>query len=313
MNLLPVSRVHLLEDSSPEKRWLVQDLWSYEAVGIIGGEPKCGKSVLALSIAVAVASGKPCLGRFSVTSRGRVLLFAAEDPLNVVKTRVAAIALSYGVTLAELDILVITRPALRLDLDTDYELLKNTVEALSPQLLILDPFVRLHRIDENASGEVAPLLSRLRHIQRTFHVSVIIVHHARKDSKHARQGQALRGSSEFHAWGDSNLYLRRKLDDALSLTIEHRAERALPPLDLELTSNEFGPFHKIVTTHHALPAKPSPEQKIIELLTSAESPLTCTRIRAETKLRAQVVSNALNSLLSEGSALRSKHGYTLVR
>ena len=201
MNSLPVSPVHLIADSPPEKRWLIQDLWSYEAVGIIGGEPKCGKSVLALSIAVAVASGKPCLGRFSVASPGTVLLFAAEDPLNVVKNRVAAIALSYGVTLPEIDLLVITRPTLRLDLEQDYELLKNTVQKFSPRLLILDPFVRLHSVDENAAKEVAPLLSRLRHIQRTFSVSVIVVHHARKDSKHSRQGQALRGSSEFHAWG----------------------------------------------------------------------------------------------------------------
>jgi hypothetical protein len=36
----------------------------------------------------------------------------------------------------------------------------------------------------------------------------------------ARAGQALRGSSEFHAWGDSNLYLRRDGDD-LMLTVEH--------------------------------------------------------------------------------------------
>ena len=309
MNVLPVSRVHLLADIAPEKRWLVTDLWSYEAVGIIGGEPKCGKSVLALSIAVAVASGKPCLGQFGVSTRGRVLLFAAEDPLNVVKTRVAAIALAYGITLPELDILVITRPALRIDLDTDYEMLKNTVERLSPQLLILDPFVRLHRIDENSSGEVAPLLSRLRYIQRTFHVSVIVVHHARKDSKHARQGQALRGSSEFHAWGDSNLYLRRKLDDSISLTIEHRAERARPALDLELASNEHGPFHQIVTSVQSTPAKPSPEQKIIEILNAEKSPLTFTIIRAATKLRAQVVSNALNALISRGAVVRSKDGF----
>ena len=30
-----------------------------------------------------------------------------------------------------------------------------------------------------------------------------------------RAGQALRGSSEFHAWGDSNLYLRRDADDRI--------------------------------------------------------------------------------------------------
>ena len=35
------------------------------------------------------------------------------------------------------------------------ERLAQTVEHLRPRLLILDPFVRLHRIDENISGEVA--------------------------------------------------------------------------------------------------------------------------------------------------------------
>jgi hypothetical protein len=33
-------------------------------------------------------------------------------------------------------------------------------------LLLVDPFVRVHRIDENASGEVAPLLAYLRELQR---------------------------------------------------------------------------------------------------------------------------------------------------
>jgi hypothetical protein len=34
---------------------------------------------------------------------------------------------------------------------------------------------------------------------------VLVVHHARKSAGRMRAGQALRGSSEFHAWGDSNL------------------------------------------------------------------------------------------------------------
>ena len=71
-----------------------------------------------------------------------------------------------------------------------------------------DPFVRLHRIDENTASEVAPLLAYLRELQRTLGCAVALVHHARKGG-HARAGQALRGSSELHAWGGSNLYLRR--------------------------------------------------------------------------------------------------------
>src|SRR5271157_3485635 len=112
-NYLPVTRAHLLPDKLQEKRWLIDQLWSYEAVGIIGGEPKCGKSILALSMAVAVAAAKPCLGQFTVSNPGRVLLFAAEDPLNVVKERLAAISLSYGVSLPNLNILVITQSSIR--------------------------------------------------------------------------------------------------------------------------------------------------------------------------------------------------------
>ena len=54
---------------------------------LIGGEPKTFKSFLALDMAVAVASGKPCLRQFAVSRPGRVLLFAAEDPQHVVRQR----------------------------------------------------------------------------------------------------------------------------------------------------------------------------------------------------------------------------------
>ena len=67
------------EPPAGESRWLVQPLWSTGAVGIIGGAPKSCKTWLALELAVAVASGKPCLGRFPVPTAGPALVFAAED------------------------------------------------------------------------------------------------------------------------------------------------------------------------------------------------------------------------------------------
>src|SRR6202790_2896499 len=129
-----------------------------------------------------------------------------------------------GLSLAELDIQVITAPTVRLDLEADRRNLAETVAKMQPRLLILDPFVRLHRIDENVSGEVAPLLAFLRELQRRHAVAIAVVHHARKGAGTVRAGQALRGSSEFHAWGDSNLYLRRDADDRIVLTVEHRSE-----------------------------------------------------------------------------------------
>src|SRR5262249_10084164 len=59
MRVLPVSPAWRLAERAPELRWLVTHLWSQDAVGIGGGEPKCCKSILALDIAVAVAARAP--------------------------------------------------------------------------------------------------------------------------------------------------------------------------------------------------------------------------------------------------------------
>jgi RecA-family ATPase len=198
---LPFEPAWRLAARPEEQRWLVTQLWAEQAVGIVGGEPKCCKSFLALELAVAVASGAPCLRHFTVPQPGRVLLYAAEDALHVVRQRLHGICAAVGCSLTELDVQVITAPTLRLDLPEDRAALERTVAELQPRLLILDPFVRLHRIDENASGEVAPLLAYLRELQRRHALSVLLVHHARKSAAGMRAGQALRGSSEFHAWG----------------------------------------------------------------------------------------------------------------
>ena len=184
----------------------IDGLWGAEAVGIVGGEPKCCKSFLALDMAVAVASATPCLRRFPVARPGRVLLFAAEDALTTVRLRLEGICAAAELRLADLDLQVITAPTLRLDLELDRERLDDTVRALRPALLVLDPFVRLHRIDENVSADVAPLLAYLRGLQRHYQTAVVLVHHSRKGAAHLRAGQALRGSSELHAWGFVELH-----------------------------------------------------------------------------------------------------------
>ena len=279
MTLLPVEPAYRLAERSEEHRWLITGLWSEQAVGIVGGEPKCCKSFLALDLAVAVAAGVPCLRRFAVPRAGRVLLFAAEDALHVVRRRLEGISAAAGVALANLDIQVITAPTVRLDLDADRRNLAETVARLQPRLLILDPFVRLHRIDENASGEVAPLLAYLRELQRRHDVAVLVVHHAKKGGGGVRAGQALRGSSEFHAWGDSNLYLRRDGDD-LSLSVQHRAAPSMPPITIELAQRGTALALEVVDRRD--PATPPPSS-LDERITATASELAVTTRRLRSR------------------------------
>src|SRR5262249_40053649 len=150
---------------------------------ILGGEPKCCKSFLALDLAVSIASGTACLRQFPVRRAGTVLLFPAEDSLPVVRQRLEGIcAAAAQVSLAGCPIEVITISALRLDLATDRQRLTDMVQRLRPVMLILDPLIRLHRLDENDASQIAALLSFLRELQREYKLAVLVVHHARKDS-----------------------------------------------------------------------------------------------------------------------------------
>ncbi|RPI48113.1 MAG: AAA family ATPase, partial [Betaproteobacteria bacterium] len=295
-----------------EHRWLVTGLWAEQAVGIVGGEPKCCKSFLALELAVAVASGSPCLRHFSVPRPGRVLLYAAEDAAHIVRRRLEGICAAAGRRLTDLDVQVITAPTLRLDLAADRAALERTVAELAPRLLILDPFVRLHRIDENASGEVAPLLAYLRELQRQHALSVLVVHHARKSAAGMRAGQALRGSSEFHAWGDSNLYLRRSAD-ALSLTIEHRAAASPPSLMLELKAQGEALALEIAQppTSPVSPAISSVDERITTALQDAARVLTIKELRPLCRVRNATLYERLASLINAGQVLRTPEGYRL--
>ena len=307
---LPVSAAHALPECPEERRWLIEDLWAEEAVGIVGGEPKCFKSFLALDIAVSVASGTACLRRFAVPRPGRVLLFAAEDPLHVVRSRLLGIGRAAGIELSSLDIQVITAPTVRLDVPADRARLLDTVAALSPRALILDPFVRLHRVDENLSSEVAPLLGFLRDLQRTHHTAVVVVHHAKKGAAKARDGQALRGSSEFHAWGDSNLYLRRRGDD-LVLAIEHRAAPSLGGLALSLRRDgEAIALELTEGTNDVHPiAIPVLSQRVRDVLAEADRPLTHDEIRAVCRVRSATLGRVMSDLLRQGAIVRLPSGY----
>jgi hypothetical protein len=290
---------------------LVTDLWSADAVGIVGGEPKCCKSFLALDLAVAVASGTPCLRRFSVPQPGRVLLYAAEDALHVVRSRLEGICAAAGIGLRELDVHVITAPTLRLDLPADRGRLEQTVADLAPRLLVLDPFVRLHRIDENASGEVAPLLAYLRELQRRHNLAVLLVHHAKKSGGRLRAGQALRGSSEFHAWGDSNLYLRRD-GPKLTLTVEHRAAPSTPAIELELVSHNESLALQVLTPPTCVnPTVTSIDERITTALIDASQPLSISQLRPLCRVRKATLCERLAAMTTAGHLHRDADGYRI--
>lgn len=308
----PVRRVCDVPERPPEARWLVEGLWARSGVGIIGGLPKCTKTWLAAELALAVATGKPALGRFAVAHPGPVVFFGAEDDAPSLRERFAGLATVRGVALADAPVLLLDANELRLDRVDHLSRLDATVAVHRPRLLVLDPFVRLARVDENSAGEVSAVLGSLRALQRARDVAILVVHHMRK-ARTAHPGQQLRGSGDFAAWTDSALFLTRHGADAMLLTIEHRGAPAPDPLPLRLASDPAP--HLALDAHgDALPEQrqTDPLEAAVLAALSEAGPQHTVALQRTLRVRKESVVRAVAALTERGLVARREHGWALV-
>jgi RecA-family ATPase len=308
---LPVVRVGEIPSEDNAQRWLVDELWGDSSVGVIGGAPKCSKTWLGLDMSLSVATGTACLGKYAVPQPGPVLVYLAEDALPVVRQRVAGMARHRGLDVARVEIHVITAPTLRLDREPHRSRLFETARRLRPRLLLLDPLVRLHGIDENHATEVAGLLAYFRSLQRQLDLSVVLVHHTRKNAAGGvAAGQGLRGSSDIHAFGDSNLYLRRA-KEYLTLSSEHRAAPASRPVSLQLVATDAETTHLEVIAERHDEKRPSLQEQVLDLLSEGRV-LTRAKLRDSLAVKNERLGEVLESLERAGRLRHTPTGWQRV-
>jgi hypothetical protein len=311
---LPVVRASELEIPICQQPWLIERLWTHQAVGIIGGSPKSGKTWLALEMAVSVASGSSCLETFPVAVQGPVLLYAAEDSAAALRSRIETLARLHKINLEQLDLHIITADSLRLDRPDHQGRLEATLQLYRPALLVIDPLVRVHAIDENVAGQIAALLGYLRFLQRNTGAAIALIHHIRKNGSHTGgAGYSLRGSGDLYAWLDSFLYLRMHQGQR-TISAEHRSAPSFGPVALELVQSEtIGPHLRINSLNGNLTEKPPQDgldSRILKLLSEAPGPLTIEALRSQLQVRNERVVEALRTLEAEGKIQRSKNGIT---
>jgi hypothetical protein len=318
-DVLPICRVGELQSSNIDQRWLVDTLWSRSAVGFIGGIPKLGKTWLGLDLALSVASGTPCLGRYAIEEPGETLVYLAEDHPAMVRRRLEGLCHQRRLDIGRVPVNVITAPSLRLDLERDRRRLTDAVTRIHPKLLLLDPLIRLHRRDENSAGDVSELLAFLRDLQRACDVAIAVVHHMKKNGGD-QAGQALRGSSDLHAWTDSALYLRR-VRNRLLLRVEHRSAPSPEPVELDLVIDPIGDSAHLevrtdaiadAITEAVTPAPPPAlTDRIIAELRDATASLTRAELRRRLHVNNKRLGDTLDALDSEQRIRRTSEGWAI--
>jgi len=180
---------------------------------MISAYSKMGKSIMALMMAICIASGKPFLVQFPVTRRRRVLYFQQEISERSMQDRLGkmlAYAKQEGFNPGSyLDI--VNMAPVKLDSDDGIEVAMRIIRARRPDVVIWDPLYKLHSQDENKVTQMQRVLDKFDYLRNIFGITQIVVHHHGQPMKDSgREGfQLMRGSSTLGAFGDSYLTLTR--------------------------------------------------------------------------------------------------------
>lgn len=268
--------------------WMVEGIWSDRSHGMIAGEPKGYKSLIATDLAISVASGAKFLGHYDTHITGPVLMIQEENSAWLMQSRIRKIEAHRGLlgeAHVEGETLTISNgKSVHLELlnqsgfdltdPSHLETLERKVQVVRPALVVLDPlYMMLGDADENSTRDIRPILQWLLHLKVRYSTGVLLVHHYSKQGQNPRYGgQRLRGSSAFHGWVESALYVEKPDPENPFLVEVSREHREQPPQgkfevevrtgdpndddDFELTVHDMrkphrkkGPLWKYVSTH----------------------------------------------------------------
>ena len=167
-----------------------------------------GKSTLTMLELLAIATGKPLTGA-EVHRRGAVWVYNAEDPLDELERRMAAACQLHGIDLATLDNVFLTSGqdnplVLVKDLGAGPIIIgavvRKIVQFITDNNIVafsLDPFVRLHRVNENDNMAIDLVVQAITQIIRQTGAAASVVHHTRKKGPNGSNGDmdSARGAS----------------------------------------------------------------------------------------------------------------------
>jgi hypothetical protein len=220
-----------LEYRPPE--FLVALLIETSVLALIFGDPGCGKSFIAIDIALCVATGTPFHGH--AVKRGPVFYIAGEG-FNGLARRFAAWGKARGVDIKGAPLFVSTRPAQFLDAGSA-QAVAEAVRGLAaqhgaPALIVIDTLARnFGPGDENSTSEMGQFIAAIDDLKARFPgCAVLIVHHTgHGDKQRARGAMALKGALDCE--------YRLGKDGATVKLINTKMKDAEPPAMLAFTLN----------------------------------------------------------------------------
>ena len=206
----------ILEDtSSPPEPIIKEGILLNGTILLIVGPAKSKKTFLTQNLALSIAMGKDFAG-FKITKPKKVLYYLAEGGYYPNRERLQKMAKNIPPDNTE-NFLIDFPPYMPINHPESYDEIYKTIKESDAEVVILDPLIRFHNVDENSASAMSEVFGIIRQLIKELGISVILVHHTGKVE--TRGG---RGSSVIIGEYDSCITIHRSTEDYIRLTYDMR-------------------------------------------------------------------------------------------
>jgi hypothetical protein len=208
-----------LMDGPTTINWIVESIIPPGGLVYMPGNSGVGKTWLILTLIIAIATGRPWLGKFKV-KQGPVLVVDRENSDLLLRIRLMKILKAMGLDPKDVPIhflirqmkedgTIVSEPPIDLTPNQDgtpsesLTLLYNTAYVIKPVLLVFDSFSRMHSLDDSKQQDMSKIERQLRKLLEVSQ-AILPTHHITKAGARSKEvsGQDARGSGDIRAGGD---------------------------------------------------------------------------------------------------------------
>lgn len=205
----------------PRREWVYGNHYIRRYVSVTSSPGGLGKTSLSIVEALSMVTGRALLGVKPV-KKMRVWLYNAEDPRDELERRIMAACLQYKISAEDIG------GRLYLDTGREQELVvaidnnkgvviqAPIVEAVVGEMkrygidvMIIDPFVSTHRVNENDNGAIDAVAKLWGKVAEETNTAIDIVHHVKKTGDREATVDDSRGAGSLLAAARSARILNR--------------------------------------------------------------------------------------------------------
>lgn len=180
------------------EKWLLPPLLADGAQTVLYSPPKVGKSLLALEMAAALATGRECLG---VTTQPTKVMYVDHENRLYADVRERLLAMGYGPDADMTNLAFYSFPRMhKLDTSVGADQIMRMAEAHHAELVIIDTVSRTITGEENANDTWLQFYSHTGSRLKAKNIALLRLDHTGKDVERGQRGGSAKSGDVDLVW-----------------------------------------------------------------------------------------------------------------